>query len=216
VLYRAYIECSRTLAHPCNNVAMPYIDDAAKAWQLELAKRVGGAVKDRRASLKMTAQQLAERTKELGYPVTRVAISKIESNSRAGKFDVAELAVLAAALNTSPVALLFPGPYDKEIQALPGKAATEFDAVQWFSGLSHGFTDTTDGRESAQLRAEYRENTQLLNRWRQMEEWQDRKASIVIPKGGKLTDEQRDQIAFYDSQIEQFRVALGIRDDDDA
>ena len=35
-----------------DNVAMPYIDDAAKAWQLELAKRVGAAVKARRTALK--------------------------------------------------------------------------------------------------------------------------------------------------------------------
>ncbi len=47
-----------------------------------------------------------------------------------------------------------------------------------------------------------------------MEEWHNRKASIVVPKGGKLTDEQRDQIAFYDSQIEHLRQALGIGDGD--
>ena len=113
---------------------MPYIDDAAKAWQLELAKRVGAAVKARRTALKMTAQQLAERTKELGYPVTRVAISKIESNSRAGKVDVAELLVLGAALGVPPVTLIFGGPPDDTVELLPDLTVPFVSALAWFTG----------------------------------------------------------------------------------
>jgi transcriptional regulator with XRE-family HTH domain len=113
---------------------MPYTDDAAKAWQLELAKRVGDAVKARRTALKMTAQQLAERSKELGYPVTRVAISKIESNSRAGKVDVAELMALAAALDVPPVALLFPDLPEGDVEILPGESGPSVAALFWFTG----------------------------------------------------------------------------------
>ena len=57
----------------------------------------------------MDGVELAERTAELGYPITRVAISKIERNSREGKLDVAELLVLAEALGIAPVLLLAPG-----------------------------------------------------------------------------------------------------------
>jgi transcriptional regulator with XRE-family HTH domain len=118
---------------------MPNIDDAAKAWQLELAKRVGAAVKDRRTSLKMTAQQLAERTKGLGYPVTRVAISKMESNSRAGKLDIAELLILAAALEVPPVVLLFPEIPDGKVRLFPEVTIDSDGAVRWFSGLNLPF-----------------------------------------------------------------------------
>lgn len=74
--------------------------------ELTLAQRVGDAVAKRRKALGWTGVQLADRTAELGYPITRVAISKIETNSRAGKFDVAELLVLAEALYIPPVLLL--------------------------------------------------------------------------------------------------------------
>ena len=136
MLYRAYNRCSRTPACPCNNVAMPYIDDAAKAWQLELAKRVGAAVKARRTALtKMTAQQLAERTKELGYPVTAGWRSRrSESNSRAGKVDVAELLVLGAALGVPPVTLIFGGPPDDTVELLPDLTVPFVSALAWFTG----------------------------------------------------------------------------------
>ncbi|MCH9668944.1 MAG: helix-turn-helix domain-containing protein [Actinomycetia bacterium] len=88
---------------------MPNIDPVVKAWELDLAARLGQAVQTRRNALGLTAQQLAQRTADLGYPITRVAISKIEGNKRAGKVDVAELIVLAKALEMPPVLLLYPG-----------------------------------------------------------------------------------------------------------
>lgn len=87
---------------------MPNIDEDAKAWQLELAGRAGAAMKSRRKELGLTALGLAQRTESLGYPVSRVAISKIESNARSGKLDMAELIVLARALEITPLLLLYP------------------------------------------------------------------------------------------------------------
>jgi transcriptional regulator with XRE-family HTH domain len=113
---------------------MPNIDPAAKKWELDLAKRVGQAVQRRRNALKLTAQQLAERTAELGYPITRVAISKIEGNKRAGKFDVAELLVLAQALKIPPALLLFPDYPDGPVQGLPGNERKSVEGVWWVSG----------------------------------------------------------------------------------
>jgi transcriptional regulator with XRE-family HTH domain len=113
---------------------MPHVDEAAKAWELELAGRVGAAVAARRKALKLTAQQLAERTKELGYPITRVAISKIEGNMRAGKLDVAELVVLAVALEIPPALLLIPGFPDGDVELLPGRGADSVEAMKWMSG----------------------------------------------------------------------------------
>lgn len=113
---------------------MPNINEGAKAWETELSRRIGAAVQTRRKQLKMTAQQLAERTKELGYPITRVAVSKIETNTRAGKFDIAELLVLAKALKVPPVSLLFSAAPDDSVEMLPGQTAPTFHAIAWFSG----------------------------------------------------------------------------------
>jgi transcriptional regulator with XRE-family HTH domain len=115
---------------------MPNIDEAAKVWELELSGRVGVAVQTRRKALKLTAQQLAERTKALGYPVTRVAISKVEGNTRSGKLDVAELLVLAAALELPPAALLFPDVLG-DIEALPGKPTRGLSTFGWLMGAGY-------------------------------------------------------------------------------
>jgi transcriptional regulator with XRE-family HTH domain len=118
---------------------MPSIDPDGKAWQLELSARVGKAVKMRRNALKLTAQQLAQRTAEIGYPVTRVTISKIESNVRAGKFDVAEWLVLAQALEIAPALMLFPDYPDGPVHGLPGNERRSVEAVWWISG-THALT----------------------------------------------------------------------------
>ena len=118
------------------DVALPKIDEGAKAWELTLAKTVGDAVQKRRKALGWTGVQLAERTAELGYPITRVAISKIEANSRAGKLDIAEVLILAAALDIAPVLLLAPGfPTEGHVEAQPGHSVDSRQAVKWFSGL---------------------------------------------------------------------------------
>ena len=57
-------------------------------------------------------------------------------NSRRKWVTIAELVVLARALNTTPIALLYPDLLSgEEIEMLPGIKATEIGAVQWFSAL---------------------------------------------------------------------------------
>ena len=115
---------------------MPNIDEVARAWELDTAGRVGRAVLRRRKALGLSAVQLAARTKELRYPISRVAISKIENNTRAGKLDVAELLTLSVALEIPPALLLFPGYPSAGVVALPGESATSFTAVEWLSGAA--------------------------------------------------------------------------------
>lgn len=113
---------------------MPNIDETAKSWQESLAARFGRAVRKARESAGLTAGQLSDRTRELGYPIHRIAISKIENGSRAGKIDVSELVVLARALGVPPLELIYPDLPDGPVEVWPGREVTSFQAVQWFSG----------------------------------------------------------------------------------
>lgn len=83
---------------------------------------------------KRSAQWLANRTNEIGYEVSRSVISDIE-NGRRRYITTAELLVIAAALDTSPVALVYPGPYDSEVEVVPGCNLREIHAAEWFSGI---------------------------------------------------------------------------------
>lgn len=125
---------------------MPNIDEDARAWQLEWSGRIGHAVQQRRKALGLTAGQLATRTEALGYPINRVAISKIEGNNRAGKMDVAEVAILGAALNIPPVMLLYPGLPHTSYRDLPNSEHTALDALLWFTGEALGYNgfDSSD------------------------------------------------------------------------
>jgi len=100
-------------------------------WSGTIHQRIAEAIRRAREAQKLSAQQLADETQRLGYPITRSQIANYESG-RKRRLDVAEITVLAAALNTSPVALLYPGPYDKEIEVLPGVLTTELKRCNGF------------------------------------------------------------------------------------
>ncbi|MEB3062469.1 helix-turn-helix domain-containing protein [[Mycobacterium] zoologicum] len=125
---------------------MPSIDEAAKTWQMELAGRVGVAVQAARKAAGMTAVQLSQRTRDLGFPVSRAAISKIEANVRAGKLDVSELLVLAAALDVPPLALLFPDLPAGRVEMLPDQDVSSLEAFLWASGLEVDKRQTSGSR----------------------------------------------------------------------
>ena len=117
---------------------MPNIDPRAKAWQESLSARVGATVQRLRTELGLTAVQLSERTRQLGYPISRVAITKIENNSRAGKLDVAEWIVLAYALDVSPGGLLYPDLPDGPVEVLPDWVLPSWVALLSLDGETKG------------------------------------------------------------------------------
>lgn len=115
----------------------------AKTWLSDVAGRIGAAVAAERKSQGLTAMQLATKTSELGFPITRGTIARIEGNLRAGKFDVAELMILAEALRVPPVLLLFPKLPDGEVTLNPkSEQVSSHHALRWFTGESniHGFS----------------------------------------------------------------------------
>ncbi|MDV7101648.1 helix-turn-helix transcriptional regulator [Gordonia amicalis] len=106
----------------------------AKAWALEGAARFGRAVGETRREQGLSALELSGRTADLGYPITRSTIARIEGNHRAGKVDFAEVVVLAAALGVPPIQLIYPDQPAGEVEFLPNARVTSIAAAEHFSG----------------------------------------------------------------------------------
>lgn len=100
-------------------------------WKSEMTDRIGARVVTLRGD--RSAKWLSERTAELGFPVSRSALSQLETGSR-GSISLAEFLVLAAALEVPPALLLFPEYPDGIVEMLPGIDATSFNATEWVSG----------------------------------------------------------------------------------
>lgn len=73
-------------------------------WQRELSKRVGHAVRAARGN--MSAVELSAKCEKLGLPIHRTTLSKIEKGR--SSFDLAELIVLARALDVPALSLIYP------------------------------------------------------------------------------------------------------------
>lgn len=122
----------------------------ARDWAEEQALRVAKEVRRLRGS--RSAQWVANRTKEWGHEVTRSVIADLE-NGRRRYVTTAELVVLAAALDTAPIALLFPAPLDEEVWTLPRLGMTRFMAAEEFCGNADaGLTSPENLRELRRAR----------------------------------------------------------------
>lgn len=106
------------------------MDDNA-TWNLA----VGAAIETARRAADVSAVQLAVETAELGTPIHRVAISKIESGTR--QITIPELVVIASALGRSPVSLLFANVL-APVEVLPGLEVPGTEALGWFIGIGTG------------------------------------------------------------------------------
>ncbi|YCN53432.1 helix-turn-helix domain-containing protein [Rhodococcus erythropolis] len=100
-------------------------------WQAETVRRVAETVNKLRGN--RSAQWLSDQTAELGFRVARSTISDLETGRRT-RLDIAELLVIAAALNVPPVMLLYPKIPDGEVQVTPGISMKSIDAARWFGG----------------------------------------------------------------------------------
>jgi hypothetical protein len=106
--------------------------DDGREWSHDLVRRIGAAMKAARGD--RTARWLSDRTEELGYRVSPTVIAKLDSGHRGDVLSVAELLIIAAALDVPPLALLFPGLPDADTERLPGQTVSAVDAMLWITG----------------------------------------------------------------------------------
>src|ERR1700758_3392227 len=165
-----------------------------RTWAEGQTARIGDEVFQLRKRQKLTAQQLADRTRELGLHVKRTAITDLEIGRRK-HLTVAELTVLARALNTSPVALMFPGPYYGKVEVLPGVEASEIRAVQWFSGIP-GLTEGVVVA-LADDPVEYRKNLKRLRLAREV--WDLDENRIALTAQMAATDKPDEKAQLVDA-----------------
>lgn len=82
---------------------------------------------------KMSAQALATRCAQLGWPIKRSVLSNLESGYRE-TITVPELFVIAAALEVPPSDLIAPLGRVDEVEILPGMSATPEAVADWLAG----------------------------------------------------------------------------------
>ncbi|MGB7239386.1 MAG: hypothetical protein WBD41_25825, partial [Rhodococcus sp. (in: high G+C Gram-positive bacteria)] len=119
-------------------------NDMSKSWSDDVAARLGAAVRKQRG--KRSGQWLADRTAEVGMPIPRTTISELETGRRK-VVNVAELLVLAKALEIPPALLLFPGMPDGDVEVLPDVIVSSEQAARWVVGEQRidGATTTETG-----------------------------------------------------------------------
>ena len=166
------------LAGPHKHVLVCVAMTQSREWAEALHKRVAGAIKTARETKGVSAQQLADETERLGYPISRSQIANYESG-RKRSLDIAELIVLSVALSTSPVALVHSGPYDAQVEFVPDEEVPEIFAAQWFSGLLSGIAYVPyEARNVTVGGAVYDRNHAALNRARERAELEQRRTAL--------------------------------------
>lgn len=118
-------------------------------WSGRLARNIAREVRRYRTERKMSAQQLADRCAQLGMEIPRAVLANLE-NGRRPVVSVAELLILAAALDVPPVLLVAPLGRQPGSEILPGRELPTEGAVYWLSGLT-GLGETPDGLDATWL-----------------------------------------------------------------
>lgn len=172
-----------------------------EGWAEDTTHRIAATVKALRG--KRSTQWLADRTAQLGHPISRTALSNLEVG-RKRAVDVPELIVLARALGVPPLLLLYPAISAGEVEVLPGHRTSSWSAAQWFAGKApYTGTDET-GKVYVDFRA-YEDGARLLRLAQQDEELQ--LLLSRLPMGGKVSTTE-----LVENLRQRENVAARIRD----
>ncbi|MFJ2675442.1 transcriptional regulator [Streptomyces sp. NPDC087525] len=108
-------------------------EDDVPEWEDRVKANVAGEVRRRRKEMGWSAQDLADACEQLGHPIPRNVIANMESGRRAS-LPLVDVIVLAAALETYPVCLIFPVGYVERTQELPfQELVPTWDALRRFT-----------------------------------------------------------------------------------
>jgi transcriptional regulator with XRE-family HTH domain len=111
-------------------------------WAADLHARIAAAIKKHREP--RSAQDIADTTARLGYPISRAQIANYESG-RKKNLDIAELLILAAALDVPPLVLLYPDLPAGDVEIIPCEPGNSWDAYLWATGIGAGSAEPSPG-----------------------------------------------------------------------
>lgn len=138
-------------------------------WSQDFAARIGQRVAHLRARLdgvegrKFSTQALADRTAQLGHPLDRSVIAKLEKGHRQS-ISVPELLVLAHALGVPPLMLVLPLGQDQAVEVLPGRTVAVTDALRWLTGENPLPGDAWDDLATSTIPS-FQVHQQNVERW---------------------------------------------------
>ncbi|MFJ7900478.1 helix-turn-helix domain-containing protein [Streptomyces sp. NPDC096198] len=113
-------------------------EDDVPEWADHVMATVAAEVRRRRKELRMSAQDLADRCEEIGHAIPRNVIANMESGRRAN-LPLVDVMVLAKALHTNPICLIYPIGYVAKVQRLPYEHRTApWEAMCWFTAQDSG------------------------------------------------------------------------------
>lgn len=142
--------------------------------QRQTARSVGEVLAERvrryREQQGLRQEDVADRCVELGYPMSRVTLAKLEAGgTRSENASLAEVLVLAAALDVPPPLLFLPLGDDEEMAITPNVTVHPHLVLDWLAG-DEAFT--MSNRFARNLPAWHR-NAQPLFLFRRLRELQD-------------------------------------------
>lgn len=164
-------------------------------WAQQVTHTVAKELRRYRIARRLSAQQLADRCADLGMPIRRSVLANLE-NGRREAITIAELLVLARALDVPPLLLVFPVGRQEKVEPLPGQSLPTWDAALWFFGEAR-LQDTPTG-----LDVEWANDDDVVPLWEQHDrmitEWADRPWEAIWSEDEKTLIEQtielRDEI----------------------
>lgn len=124
-------------------------------WSRERARVAGQQLARFRKLRGWDVKDVVSETERLGHRLPRMTISALESGSREN-LSIAELLVLSAALDVSPVELVLPVGAATEYEVMPGVHKPIDEALAWFAG-DQGAPAVTASRAHASLLQSWRE-----------------------------------------------------------
>lgn len=120
-------------------------------WSETTVARFASSMRKRRQALGLSAQQLADRTAEMGHPINRSSIAGWENGTRGDRLLLTDALVLADALRFPLSALLYPEMPDGTVEALPGVTTESIWAAGALSGESLNLGWTPDSPRDDEL-----------------------------------------------------------------
>lgn len=177
-------------------------------------KRIARAIKAARGP--RSAQWLADRTEELGYPISRAQIANYETGKKKN-LDIAELTIIAAALDLSPMLLIYPGPYGEDVDVLPYETVSQYRATQWFSVDPSFEMDGTWGRSKEPVDGDSQHSgsdwVSATAQYRKFSLLQAAERQLVKERFFGSFEDRQEAIELYERQIRSYKQELGMEDD---